>query len=224
MDPHAHLPSHAAFLFDMDGTLLTSLAAAERVWSRWAARHGLDVPRFLPTIHGMRALDTIRRQNLPGVDPEAEADWITQAEIDDVEGVEPIEGAAAFLQALPPDRWAVVTSAPRALALRRIEAAGLLLPPLLVSAEDVQQGKPAPDPYLLGARLLGVPAAACMVFEDAPAGIQSAEAAGASVTVVTASHSHPMTTSHPTLSSYVGWRAGRAADGGLWLSGPDPRR
>jgi len=220
--PTLQRPVHAAFLFDMDGTLLTSLAAAERVWSRWAKRHGLDVGSFLPTIHGMRAVDTIRRQNLPGVDPEAEADWITLAEIDDVEGVQAIEGAAAFLQALPPDRWAVVTSAPRALALRRMEAAGLSLPPLLVSAEDVSQGKPAPDPYLLAAQLLGVPIAACMVFEDAPAGIRSAEAAGARVTVVTASHSHPMLTPHATLSTYVGWRVGAALDGGLWLRGPEP--
>jgi sugar-phosphatase len=220
--PTLQRPVHAAFLFDMDGTLLTSLAAAERVWSRWAKRHGLDVGSFLPTIHGMRAVDTIRRQNLPGVDPEAEADWITLAEIDDVEGVQAIEGAAAFLQALPPDRWAVVTSAPRALALRRMEAAGLSLPPLLVSAEDVSQGKPAPDPYLLAAQLLGVPIAACMVFEDAAAGIRSAEAAGARVTVVTASHSHPMLPPHATLSTYVGWRVGAALDGGLWLRGPEP--
>jgi sugar-phosphatase len=216
--------THAAFLFDMDGTLLTSLAAAERVWSRWASRHGLDVVSFLPTIHGMRAIDTIRRQGLPGVDAEAEADWITQAEIDDVGGVLAIEGAGPFLQALPPERWAVVTSAPRALALRRIEAAGLPLPPLLVSAEDVSQGKPAPEPYLLGARLLGVPIAECMVFEDAPAGICSAEAAGARVTVVTASHTHPMATPHPTLSSYLGWQASAAPEGGLWLSGPGLRR
>jgi sugar-phosphatase len=220
--PTLQRPVHAAFLFDMDGTLLTSLAAAERVWSRWAKRHGLDVGSFLPTIHGMRAVDTIRRQNLPGVDPVAEADWITLAEIDDVEGVQAIEGAAAFLQALPPDRWAVVTSAPRALALRRMEAAGLSLPPLLVSAEDVSQGKPAPDPYLLAAQLLGVPIAACMVFEDAAAGIRSAEAAGARVTVVTASHSHPMLPPHATLSTYVGWRVGAALDGGLWLRGPEP--
>jgi sugar-phosphatase len=95
---------------------------------------------------------------------------------------------------------------------------------LLVSAEDVQQGKPAPDPYLLGARLLGVPVSECMVFEDAPAGIRSAEAAGARVTVVTASHTHPLPTPHPTLSSYVGWQAGAAPGGGVWLSGPDLKR
>src|SRR6187402_3704310 len=93
----------AAFLFDMDGTLLNSIASAERVWSRWAARHGLDVATFLPTIHGVRSVETIRRLNLSGVDPEAEARAITQAEIEDTDGIVPIAHAPDFLAALPPD-------------------------------------------------------------------------------------------------------------------------
>jgi phosphoglycolate phosphatase-like HAD superfamily hydrolase len=142
----------AAFLFDMDGTILTSIKAAERVWGNWAAGHGLDVAAFLPTIHGRRTEDTIRAQNLPGVDPAAEAMRITLAEIEDVEGVEADQGVADFLASLPAGRWAIVTSAPRRLAEARIAAAGLPLPPVLVAAEDVERGKPAPDPFLLGAR------------------------------------------------------------------------
>jgi hypothetical protein len=99
-----------ALLFDMDGTILSSIKAAERVWAIWAKRHGLDVASFLPTIHGFRTVETIRRLGLPGVDPEAEAAAITQAEIEDVEGIEQIAGAATFLSALPADRWAIVTS------------------------------------------------------------------------------------------------------------------
>lgn len=89
--------TYRAFLFDMDGTVLTSIAAAERVWTTWALRHGVDVESFLPTIHGARAIDTIRRLGLPGVDAEAEAAWITEAEIDDVDGVFEVAGAAKFL-------------------------------------------------------------------------------------------------------------------------------
>ncbi|TKB82735.1 MAG: HAD family hydrolase, partial [Mesorhizobium sp.] len=63
----------AAFLFDMDGTILNSIAAAERVWAAWAHRQGLDVAAFLPTIHGVRAIETIGRLALPGVDPAREA-------------------------------------------------------------------------------------------------------------------------------------------------------
>jgi mannitol-1-/sugar-/sorbitol-6-phosphatase len=198
------LPDRAfdAFLFDMDGTILTSLAAAERVWTAWATRHGVEVASFLPTIHGKRAIDTISGLQLPGVDAEAEALALTLAEIEDVEGIQAIAGAAAFLASLPPERWAVVTSAPRTLALRRIEAAGLPVPPVLITADDVTRGKPAPDGFQLAASRLGTQASNCLVFEDAIAGIQSAEAAGASVVVVDASHLPSPQTSHPRIAGY----------------------
>ena len=194
--------SFAAFLFDMDGTLLSSILAAERVWARWARKHGLDVDAFLPTIHGKRSVDTVRMANVAGVDPEAEAAWITSEEMLDVEGVHEIAGAKAVLAALPAGRWAVVTSAPRLLALRRLEAAGLPAPPLMIAAEDVARGKPAPDPFLLAARQLGVEIADCLVFEDAPAGIAAAEAAGATIVVINATHAHPMDTPHPQVAGY----------------------
>lgn len=194
----------SAFLFDMDGTLLNSIVAAERVWTHWAERHGLDVKTFLPTIHGVRCIDTIRNLNLPGVDAEREAEAISQAEIDDVEGVVEVGDAARLLASLPPERWAIVTSAPRALAEARLKAAGLKLPVNIVTSEDVNQGKPAPDCFLLAAKRLGVDPKDCLVFEDAPAGIAAAEAAGASVIVITATHEHVMDTPHGMLASYEG--------------------
>ena len=118
----------AAFLFDMDGTLTDSIAAANRVWRRWSLSHGLDPEKVLPLIHGVRAGDTIRKLKVPGIDVEKETEVIKQAEIDDVEGVVAIQGAPAFLETLPLDRWALVTSAPRELALRRLAAAGLPAP------------------------------------------------------------------------------------------------
>ena len=193
----------AALLFDMDGTILSSIASAERSWTIWAQRQGLDVAKFLPTIHGVQSVETIRRLNLPGIDPVAEAAWITAAEMEDVDDVDPIPGAPAFLASLPANRWAVVTSAPRALAEIRLKAAGLPMPPLLITAEDVANGKPAPDCFLLAAERLGVAASECLVFEDAPAGIAAGVAAGATVVVVTATHSHPHETSHQTIASYA---------------------
>lgn len=208
----------AAFLFDMDGTILTSIVAAERVWAGWARRHGLDVEAFLPTIHGVRSVETVRRLALPGVDPEAEAAEITRLEIEDVDGVEAIAGADAFLAALPADRWAIVTSAPRALATRRLEAAGLPIPPVMITAEDVDRGKPAPDCFLLAADRLGVPADHCLVFEDTPAGIAAAEAAGAVVMVITVTHAHPLETPHPGVPDYAALGA-RVGPEGLEIIG-----
>ena len=206
-----------AFLFDMDGTVLNSIAAAERIWSAWAVRHGVDVETFLPTIHGARAIDTINRLNLPGVDAEAQAAFITAAEIEDVEGIVEIPGAAAFLNQLPKDRWAMVTSAPRDLALRRMAAAGIPEPAMMVTAEDVKAGKPDPAGYRLAAQRLGVDVTECLIFEDATVGIQAAEAAGADVLVITSTHEHPVETPHATLASYDAVEVVVDADGRLRL-------
>ena len=192
----------AAFLFDMDGTVLNSIAAAERVWTKWAERHGLDVASFLPTIHGKRAIETIGGLGLPGVDAVAEAAALLKAEAEDLAGIVPIPGAVAFLKSLPPQRWAIVTSAPRELALLRMHAAGIPVPAMMVTGEDIAHGKPAPDCFLLAAKHLGVAARDCLVFEDAPAGIAAGEASGASVMVISATHVHPMVTPHPSIRSY----------------------
>jgi mannitol-1-/sugar-/sorbitol-6-phosphatase len=197
-----------ALLFDMDGTIVNSIAVAERVWAAWAEKHGLDVASFLPTIHGRRGIETITMLGLPGVDPKAENDALLLAEIEDVEGIEAIDGAAGFLRSLPLDRWAIVTSAPRDLAVRRLEAAGLPIPPVFVTAEDVEKGKPAPDCFLLAARRLGRKIEDCLVFEDAAAGIEAGEAAGAAVVVVTTTHKHPLETRHPTIAGYGELTAG----------------
>lgn len=203
----------AAFLFDMDGTVLTSIVASERVWGTWARKHGLDVEAVLKCIHGRRAVETVRSFNIPDVDEDAEVTWLKDAEIADTDGIEAIEGAIAFLTALPADRWAVVTSAPRELAKVRLTAAGLPLPAVLVTAEDVERGKPAPDCFLLAAKRLGHRIEDCLVFEDAPAGIAAGEAAGAKVVVITATHSHPLETSHPGVTGYGPLRT--AASGAL---------
>ena len=206
-----------AFLFDMDGTVLNSIAAAERIWSAWAVRHGVNVETFLPTIHGVRAIDTITRLNLPGVDAGAQAAFITKAEIEDVEGIVEIPGAAAFLKSLPADRWAMVTSAPRDLALRRMAAAGIPEPAVMITAEDVSAGKPDPAGYRLAAKRLGLEPADCLIFEDATVGIQAAEAAGAPLMIITTTHQHPLETAHATIASYRDIALSIDSDGQLRL-------
>lgn len=201
----------------MDGTVLNSIAAAERIWATWALRHGVDVDTFLPTIHGVRAIDTINRLALPGVDAEAEAAFITEAEIEDVEGIIEVPGAANFLKSLPVNQWAIVTSAPKALALRRMAAAGIPQPLVMVTAEDVSAGKPDPAGYRLAAKRLGVEPADCLIFEDATVGILAAEAAGAGLIVVTATHDHPLQTPHATLARYTSVTAVVDPDGPIRL-------
>jgi len=196
--------SFQACLFDMDGTLLTSIESAERVWSRWLRAHDLDPVVILPTIHGVQTIETITRLGIPGIDPREEAAWIAREEAIDLEGVRAIEGAAEFLAGLPEDGWAIVTSATRVLAEARLAAAGLTAPPLFITAEDIANGKPAPDCYIEAARRLGKNVTQCAVFEDAPAGIEAGRAAGAAVVVITATHAHPVPTEYPQIRDYRG--------------------
>ncbi|MEZ2218396.1 HAD-IA family hydrolase [Rhizobium sp. RCC_161_2] len=210
--------SFGAFLFDMDGTVLNSIAVGERVWTAWALQHNVDVESLLAIVHGRKAAETITRLGLSGIDPVEEARLLTLAEIADVAGVVPIAGAIDFLSALPRDRWAIVTSAPRDLAAVRLKAAGIPWPPLLIAGEDVQNGKPAPDCFLLAAKTLGQPTEECLVFEDAPAGIEAAEAAGAAVAVISATHKTLLPTPHPSVASYEEIVAALTPAGSLRIS------
>jgi sugar-phosphatase len=167
-------------LFDLDGVLVDSTPAVARVWAGWAREHGFDADEVVRRAHGRPSITTIR-ELLPGGDHEAEDREVERREIADVEGVIPLPGAMELLQALPLERWAIVTSCTRPLAGVRIGAAGLPQPKHLVTASDVLRGKPDPEPYVKGAQVLGVPAAECVVLEDAPAGIRAGKAAGARV-------------------------------------------
>lgn len=175
---------YAAFLFDMDGTLLDSSAAVERVWRRWCDLHGIDAEALIAVCHGVRGEDTVRRFATPGMDLDTEAAWLNAAELEDVDGVVPIAGIHALIETLAPQQWAIVTSAPRNLAEVRLRAVGLPVPRVFITAEDVTRGKPDPQGFRLAAERLGVAVADCLVFEDSPAGVAAGKAAGAAVAIV----------------------------------------
>jgi len=174
-----------AVLFDMDGTLIDSRIVVERGWRQWAARHGLDPAAVVVAAQGRRTEDTVRRFCPEGVDPQAEIRALLAAEEADVEGIVALAGASSLLAQLPPGRWAVVTSAHAALARNRIAAARLPIPRVLVTAEDVVRGKPDPEGFQRAAAQLGFAPHRCLAFEDAPAGVVAAQAAGATVVIVT---------------------------------------
>jgi sugar-phosphatase len=167
-------------LFDLDGVLVDSTPAVARVWAKWAAKHGFVADEVVRQAHGRPSIATIR-DLLPNGDHDAENREVERGEIEDVDDVIPLPGALEILKALPQDHWAIATSCTRRLAEVRIRAAGLPLPKHLVTATDIQHGKPHPEPYIKAAQLLGLPPADCVVIEDAPAGICSGKAAGARV-------------------------------------------
>jgi sugar-phosphatase len=169
--------SAKAILFDMDGVLMDSTPSVERVWRTWAAKHRLDPEHVAGQAHGRRSIETIRAV-APELDSEKENLKVEQMEIADKEGVTALHGAAELLAHLPADRFAIVTSATRPLAVARLGYAGIPVPRHMITANDVIHGKPSPEPFLKGAALLGFHPADCLVFEDSPAGISSAHFAG----------------------------------------------
>ena len=169
--------SAKALLFDMDGVLIDSAPAVERVWRRWALAHNFDPDSVVAQAHGRRSIETIRAV-APHMDAAQENVHVEQMEIDDREGVTALPGSVPLLQGLPQSLFAVVTSATRPLAIARLGYAGLALPGHMITADDVLHGKPSPEPYLKGAALLGVTAGDCLVFEDTPAGVAAARSAG----------------------------------------------
>ncbi|MFF8956200.1 HAD-IA family hydrolase [Streptomyces sp. NPDC014894] len=172
-----------AFLLDMDGTLVNSDAAVERIWRRWAERHGLDADEALKVVHGRQGYATMA-QLLPDRPMElnhAENAVMLAQETADVDGVVPIPGAPAFMAALAGLPHALVTSADAALARARMAAAGLPMPDVRITAESVGASKPDPEGFLKGAAELGFAPSDCVAFEDSAAGIAAARAAGALV-------------------------------------------
>lgn len=165
-----------AVIFDMDGTLIDSTPAVVRAWTTWAAEHGVTVEQ-LAGHHGMPSARVVRTL-LPDHQHESAIERINALEIDDVHDIVVLPGAVDALEALSSARNAIATSCTMPLAKARIAAADLVAPTVLVTADQVEHGKPAPDPFLLAAERLGVAPERCLVVEDAPAGLTAAEAAG----------------------------------------------
>ena len=178
----------AGLLFDMDGVLVSSIGSVTRCWRRWAAHYGVLNAETLQIAHGTRAVE-IMELLVPGIDKVAGLQLIEDMEIEDVGDLKVLPGARALLQSLPPERWAIVTSATYRLLLGRLKAAGLPVPERLVSGDQVVRGKPDPEPYLRGAELIQSAPAQCIVVEDAPSGVRSGVAAGCRVLGELGTHS-----------------------------------
>ena len=164
-------------IFDNDGVLVASSASVDRAWSAWAHRRGIDPASVLAVAHSRPARETVAMfvAEPERVAARAEIDLL---ELQDADGVRAVAGAGALIAQLEHGRWAVVTSGTRALATARLTAAGLTIPPVLVTADDVRRGKPDPEGYDRAIRQLGVDAAQAVVLEDSPSGILAARGAG----------------------------------------------
>jgi sugar-phosphatase len=177
----------AAILFDLDGVLVDSTGSVSRLWRLWATEHQLDPEKVLSIAHGVRTIEVVRAA-APWLDAVKEVKKIEEREASDRDGVSTMAGASALVRSIPADRWAIVTSGTRMLASAKLRSGNISPPAVLVSADEVINGKPDPEPYLMGARLLRHRPEDCLVVEDAPAGIQAAKAAGMKVIGITTTY------------------------------------
>ncbi len=173
----------SALLFDNDGVLVDSHAAAAAAWKKWCTKYAPHINWDTDDNAGMRAEDKVREWIAsPDLFQEAN-DYINALEQDSANETQPLPGAVELTTSTDPKFWTICTSANANLGRARIAAAGIPVPPQLVTGDDVKRGKPHPDPYLLGAEKLGFAPEDCVVFEDAIAGAQAAEAAGVGLIV-----------------------------------------
>jgi sugar-phosphatase len=180
----------AAILFDLDGVLIDSTECITRHWQQWAQDHNLDLTAIMQVAHGMRTIETMRIV-APHLSIEEEARLFEACEVVDTQGIVTIDGALSLLNSIPADAWVIVTSGSRALATARLQSRGLPVPPVMVTADDVVNGKPHPEPYVTAANMLGLSADQCVVIEDSPAGL--AAAAGAGMRSIAVASTHPYT-------------------------------
>jgi sugar-phosphatase len=171
-----------AIVFDSDGVLVDSDASVDRAWRRWSAARGLDAEHVIDVAHGHRSRETVDRFVAEADRPAAQEE-IDRLELEDAATVTAVPGALALVRSIPAGRWAVVTSGVRVLAMARLDAAGMPLPEVVITADDVVHGKPDPEGYAAAMRRLGVDPARTIVLEDAPGGVRAALAAGAGAVV-----------------------------------------
>jgi sugar-phosphatase len=174
-------------IFDLDGVLVDSTAVVERAWRRWADERGIGWDAMLPRLHGRPGREVVA-EFAPHLDALEELVTVDAYELADTDAMSVLPGALDLIELAGPE-WAIVTSGGHALATGRMDAVGIPRPPVLVTAGDVTQGKPHPEPYLQAAGKLGVDPARCLVVEDAPAGVEAAQAAGMRVFAVATTHS-----------------------------------
>ncbi|MGB9290989.1 MAG: HAD-IA family hydrolase [Terracidiphilus sp.] len=190
MNPLAHSVSMnvSGVLVDMDGVLIDSTARDERCWLRWARFHGMEKEFSIKATHGRRGIDTLHNLR-PDLDPIVELNRLEYFDEEDGDCPAIYPGVREFLGQLEPKTWTIVSSASERLMRNRLRLAGFQAPLEVVSANRVTRGKPDPEPYQVGAAILGLVPSQCLVIEDAPSGIESGKAAGCKVLAVITSHS-----------------------------------
>ncbi|ORZ18741.1 HAD-superfamily hydrolase subfamily IA, variant 3 [Absidia repens] len=183
----AYINGIKGVIFDLDGTMVDSTALVIKHWYNFAEQEGLDPVKILATSHGRRTIETIAEW----VPEKATQEYVDEMEknlAEETDGLKVLPGVMALLDCIPLGKWGICTAATSLIAKKRLQQCGLPVPESLSTGDKVSRGKPDPEGYLNAAELLGVAPSDCLIFEDAPAGVQSGKAAGMTVIACTTTH------------------------------------
>ncbi|KAJ2312676.1 hypothetical protein IWW52_000780 [Coemansia sp. RSA 2704] len=170
-----------ALLFDLDGTLISTIKVTEHIYTTHSTKHNVDARKVLGYCHGVPTLQVLRKYFPAHTHTNEYAEQLERESAELLDGIAEIQGAGELLKTIPEDKWAIFTSGMPFLAVPRMQYLAMPVPAVFVTPVDVANGKPAPDGYKLAARQLSADPAKCLVFEDAVAGIRAGVAAGAVV-------------------------------------------
>ncbi|KAJ2337247.1 DL-glycerol-3-phosphatase [Coemansia sp. RSA 2681] len=160
-------------IFDLDGTLISSLEATEKIYTQYCLQFGMDPAPVLAGCHGIPTLQVLRMFYPPSTHTIEFANQMEHDALVLLDGLEVIPGADSLLHSLPADKWSIFTSGMPMLAHPRMKHLGLPTPKVFITPENITQGKPHPEGYILAAKTMGLDARQCVVFEDAVAGVNA---------------------------------------------------
>lgn len=182
----------AGYIFDLDGTLVDTMPLHYRAWDTAMRKVGLDAPLDEELFYSLGGVPTRRVAELIAahyglkIDVHAVFDHKEALFVElqkDAKLIEPVVEIARRVSLTRP--VSIASGGPRPIVRGMLELTGLASLfkrngnyDLVITPEDVEHGKPAPDMFLLAAKRMGVPSAECLVFEDAEPGMRAAEAAG----------------------------------------------
>ena len=189
-EPAAAAPAERfdAVIVDMDGVLVDSSGATTRSWQAWGLRRGVDGVSIQARGEG-RPARAVLAEHVDADELDADARFLLKRRDERRRGRGRTAGRRGRSRAGLDHAGGGSDVGPGGAARAPVSPRPVCrVPDVLVTSDDVEHGKPAPDPYLLAALRLGVDPARSLVFEDAPAGIAAARAAGMPVWAVTTTH------------------------------------
>jgi sugar-phosphatase len=175
------------FIFDVDATLVNTTLVINNIWKKWAGQKEIDFSDVFPHVHGRKITETLALVGSQYANKDEE-NKVKDIAVKAMETATEIDGALSFVESIPVQSWTIATSGPRKVAETSLLASGFKLPSNMVCAEDVNYGKPHPDPFIIAAKKLGLEPISCVAFEDSPAGVKSAKDAGCFTVAILTSH------------------------------------